>query len=353
MSSSLAKTIKKLGKEVAQRNKAANALKAELLPTPSEKNQPQKKSNKGLTSKQIVEHAEDQLILDEQLGLFTAIPVAKKNVLPTLLTRIPLFMVISKAKQKMLLDQDNALPFKTSFGEGKRYGPNLGVFDEDVMYAMARLSKKRLSGKRNKLPISVPVTYKADKDDNVHVYAVICTVVEILNELGLATGGRERRRVIESIEHLCGTTIVLTLNKQDRYLGKCELGKPIKLLDVEWGLYSSDGFIYGQFSPVFTYWLEEEYTYLDWDVRIQLKTALAKGLHRYLSSQLSNRNKDLTKLNQLDLISLAIGYTCRKKDVKRNYSEALEELVRVNYLLDYAIIGTGRAKPFVLLATKY
>ena len=351
MSTGLTKKLNKLGRKVAERGHDLKALESELLPV--EQKSPQKKSNKGLTSHKIVEQAENRLLKNEQLGLFSAVPVPKKDVLPTLLTRIPLFMAIPKAKQKELLDEDNALPFETPFGKGKRYGANLCVFDEDVMYAMSRLSKKRLSGERDKLPISVPVTYKADQDGNVHVNTVICTVGEILEELGISKGGRERKRVIESIERLCTASLVLTLKKRDRYLGTCEIGKAIKLIDIEWQLYSTEGFIFGQFSPVFTYWLEEEYTYLDWEVRKQLKTSLAKALHRYLSGQLSKRNKDFCKLNKLDDIASAIGYSCRKSSLKKNFKNALAELETVGYLLDSDIIGTGRAEPFRLIATRF
>ena len=352
MSTGLTKKLNKLGRKVAERSHEVKALESELLSADQKTPKKKVKSTNGLTSDKIVELAEERLFKYEQLGLFSAIPISSKNVLPTLLTRIPLFMPISKARQKEMLDEDNALPFQTPFGKGKRYGANLGVFDEDVRYALSRLSKRRLSGEHNNLPIAVPITYKADVKGNVHVNAVICTVSEILKELGLSDGGRERKRVIDSIERLSSTTIVLTLNKRDRYLGSCEMGKPIKLIDIEWQRYSTEGFIYGQFSPVFTYWLEEEYTYLDWEIRKQLKTSLAKALHRYLSGQLSQKNKEFCKLNKLDNIALAIGYCCRKSSLKKNFKNALEELESAGYLVDSEITGTGREECFRLIATR-
>lgn len=352
MSTRLTKKLEMLGNKVAEHNHDANLLQAEL--TQDKKTPPQKKvkSNKGLTSDQIIENAEARVFKSEQLGLFSAIPIKQKEALPTLLTRIPLFMPIPKAKQKDLLDIDNALSFDTPFGKGKRYGANLCVFDEDVMFALSLLSKNRLSGEHANLPISVPITYKADKDGNVHVNIVLCTVTEILKELELSNGGRERKRVIDSIERLASTTLVLTLKKENRYLGNCEIGKPIKLIDIEWQRYESEGFIFGQFSPVFTYWLENEETYVNWNIRKKLKTSLAKALHRYLSGQLNQKNKELTKLNKLDDIASSIGYSCRKADLKKNFKNALTELENAGYLLDSDIIGTGRAKPFTILAIK-
>lgn len=350
MSTVLTNKLNKLGRKVSERNTERQILESELEDITQAS--PQKKSTNGLTSNKLVELAEESLYQNEQLGLFDAIPIASKNALPTLLTRIPLFMAIPKAKQKEFLDEDNALPFKTPFGEGKRYGANLCIFDEDVMYALSRLSKKRLSGERDKLPISVPIIYKSDEKGKVHVNAVICTVTEILEKLELSDGGRERKRVIESIERLSSATLVLKLNKHNRYLGHCEIGKAIKLLDVEWQMYTTDGIIYGQFSPIFTYWIEEEYTYVDWDIRKKLKTSLAKALHRYLSGQLNNKNKELTKLNKLDDIALSIGYNCRKSSRKKNFKNALEELKSAGYLIDGDVTGTGRAESFRIIAIK-
>jgi len=352
MSAGLAEKLKKLGNKVAEQNHDLKALEAELTQVKETPPQKKIKSNKGLTSEQIIENAEARVFQNEQLGLFSAIPIKQKEALPTLLTRIPLFMPIPKAKQKELLDIDNALRFDTPFGKGKRYGANLCVFDEDVMYALSLLSKKRLSGEHANLPISVPITYKADKDGNVHVNVVLCTVSEILKELGLSNGGRERKRIIESIERLGSSTIILSLKKEDRYLGNCEIGKPIKLIDIEWQRYESEGFIFGQFSPIFTYWLENEYTYLDWELRKKLKTSLAKALHRYLSGQLNQMKKELTKLNKLDDVASAIGYICRKSDLKKNFINALKELESAGYLLDSDVVGTGRAIPFTIIAIK-
>lgn len=350
MSTGLTNKLNKLGRKVAERGHELKALESELLPV--EQKTPQKKSNNGLASDKIVEQAENRLLKNEQLGLFSSINVALKKSAPTLLTRIPVFMAIPKAKQKDFLNEDNALEFETPFGKGKRYGANLGVFEEDVIYAMARLSKKRLTGTHENLPITVPSIYKADDNGNVHVNSVLCTVTDILKELEMSNGGRERARIIKAIENLCSTSIVLTLTKRDRYLGDCEIGKPIKLIDVEWNVYSSEGYIYGQFSPVFTYWIEEECTYLDWEIRKKLKTSLAKALHRYLSGQISQKNKDFCKLNKLEDIAASIGYYCRKRSLKSNFESAAKELVDAGYLADSDIIGTGRAAPFKLLATK-
>lgn len=157
-----------------------------------------------------------------------------------------------------------------------------------------------------------------------------------------------RKDIVDSLERLASTTLVLTLNKEDRYLGKCEIGKPIKLVDIEWQLYSSDGIIYAQFSPIVTYWLESEFTYYNWETRKKLKSRLAKALHRYLSSQ----PKDFFKLNNLVDIATSIGYHGRQRELKSSFEKALNELKEVGFLIDFNIEGTGRAEPFRLYATR-
>ncbi len=331
--------VLKRGKEAEQRIKERGLLEQEVhqsVPEPKK----EARTRNGMTSDKIVALAEAEVYKNEQLGLFDAIPVAAREVFPTLLTRIPIFMPITKAKQKELLDDDNALPFETPFGNGKRYGANLSVFDEDVLYALARLSNKKLIGPRHNMPIKVSQIYKTNEKGSVNVDTVVCTITDILDVLGISKGGKMRKDIVDSLERLTSTTLILTLKKEDRYLGKCEIGKPIKLVDIEWQLYSTDGIIYAQFSPIVTYWLESEFTYYDWDTRKQLKNRLAKALHRYLSSQ----PKEFFKLNKLEDIAVSVGQHGRKCDLKSVFQRALDELKKVGFLIDYEIEGTGRAR---------
>ncbi len=350
MSNQAMARIEKRAAEALERLKKGRVLETELLSVESGTKPPKKevRASNGLSSDQVVTRASSEVYKNEQLGLFDAIPISQRETIPTLLTRIPVFMPISKAKQKQLLNDDNALPFETPFGKGKRYGANLGVFDEDVLYALARLSNKKLIGPHENMPIQVSRVYKANEKGSVNVDTVVCTVTDILDRLGLSKGGKMRKDIVDSLERLTSTTLILTLNKEDRYLGKCELGKPIKLVDIEWQLYSSDGIIYAQFSPIVTYWLESEFTYYDWDTRKKLKNRLAKALHRYLSSQ----PKDFYKLNKLEDIAASIGQHGRKCDLRSTFERALDELQEVGFLIDYNIEGTGKATPFRLYATR-
>lgn len=346
------KRVMKRGEEAQKRIAKNKELEVELAPPKTSTPKIKTKSVNGMCSERIIAQAEAAIYKNEQLGLFDAIPIKEKNLFPTLLTRIPIFMPISKVKQKALLDEDNALPFETPFGKGKRYGANLCVFDEDVMIALSHLARKKLIGPHNKMPIAVTEQYLPNKAGHVNVNSVLCTMSALLKELGLSDGGRERKRVFDSLERLASATLILTLTKNERYLGNCELGKAIKLIDIEWKRYTTEGFIYGQFSPVVTYWLESEGTYLNWETRKKLKTALAKALHRYLSSQTSQKNKDFYKFNKLEDIATSIGFHSRKRDMKNAFKKALDELVEVEFLIDGEITGTGRAEPLRLYATR-
>jgi len=339
--------VLKRGEEAVKRLEENNNFEAELQP-PVTHTKETKVRTTGMASEKMVALAEAEVYKNEQLGLFDAIPISAREVIPTLLTRIPVFMPITKAKQKQLLDDDNALHFETPFGAGKRYGANLSVFDEDVLYALARLSNKKLIGPRHNMPIKVSQIYKTNEKGSVNVDTVVCTVTDILDVLGISKGGKMRKDIVDSLERLTSTTLILTLKKEDRYLGKCEIGKPIKLVDIEWQLYSTDGIIYAQFSPIITYWLESEFTYYDWDTRKQLKNRLAKALHRYLSSQ----PKEFFKLNKLEDIAVSVGQHGRKCDLKSVFQRALDELKKVGFLIDYEIEGTGKGTPFRLYATR-
>lgn len=346
------KRVMKRGKDAEKRLKKNKELEAELASPKSETPKIKPKSVNGMCSEKIIAQAEAAIFKNEQLGLFDAIPIKDRNLFPTLLTRIPIFMPISKMKQKSLLDEDNALSFETPFGKGKRYGANLCVFDEDVMIALSHLARKKLIGPHNKMPIAVAEQYIPNKAGHVNVNSVLCTISDLLKELDLSDGGRERRRVFASLERLASATLILTLNKNERYLGNCELGKAIKLIDIEWKRYETEGIVYGQFSPVVTYWLESEGTYLNWETRKKLKTSLAKALHRYLSSQTSQKNKEFYRFNELDDIASSIGFHCRKRDMKNAFNKALQELIDVEFLIDGEITGTSRAEPLRLYATR-
>jgi len=342
---------KKIQKLLDQRVKEAavsieyrKELEAELAPVDNDSDAIVLKQVPGQTSTQLIKSTEENILLHEQLGLFDSIPLTNKDVFPTLLARIPVFMPVTRSKQKELLDEDNYLRFNTPFGSGTRSGPLLTIRDEDTMLALDRLRCKQLHGIGSNLPIKVSEQmYNMDDSGKLRVDIVICTITQINEELGLSDGGENYTETLNSVKRLDSTVIALTTNKQERYLGRCKEGGSFKLIDLRWKAYEEQGIVFVQFSPVVTEWLNNEFTYINWQVRKALgKDDKAKALHKFLSSQPNTYSRDMYEIANL------IGIADEKRRIKTKLESAAKALIKVGWLQDYAFIGTGRKIPYKL-----
>ena len=276
----------------------------------------------------------------EQQGRFNTYPLVAQNEFPTLLTRLPVFRPTHRSKQKKLLNDENELEFSTPFGNGKRHGPLLTVRDEDTLIAIMRLRDRRIYGNGHHLPIPIG-SIPTDDKGKVQVHCVLCTVQDLNREKQLTSGGENYRATMQSIRRLAGTRLEFNIKRHERYLGSLERGSTISLLDVEWAFYDEDGMLLIQIPPVIAYWLEQEYTYIDWHLRLKLND-LGKSLHRFLSSQPCHYQGEVEKIAQ------TIGYDGPSKNIKPRFREALEKLRKENWLRDYHFTGTGRASPLKL-----
>ena len=285
-------------------------------------------------------NANHQLYEMEQSGRFNTYPLVPNNQFPTLLTRLPIFRPTTRIKQKKMLDQDNALEFSTPFGSGRRHGPLLTVRDEDTLIAITRLRDRRLYGNATDLPIPI-ASWCADTQGKVQVHFVLCTVQDINHEKNLTNGGENYRATVDSIKRLAATSIELNTNRHERYFGEVEKGGTLRLLDVIWELYEKDGILLIQIPPIIAYWLEKEYTYLNWEVRLSLND-LGKSLHRFLSSQPRHYQ------GQVSRIAESIGYDGPSKNTKPRFREALEQMLKLKWLSSYRFTGTGRRQPLML-----
>lgn len=349
MSSKIMSRLKKRAEQAELRLKEVEAVKEELKPVKEQKEiiPSRTETTKGKTSRQIVETLERSITHQEQLGLFDAFPLSRTNICPTLMARSGIFPAMSPKAQQKYLDADNAWVFKSPFGEGRRFGSNLTVFDKCVLHALYRLREKRLRGEHGNLPIKVSKIFKAENDGKVDVDIVICTVAQILDEFGKNLGGKNYRDVLASLKRIAGCRIEMSVNKHDRYLGKCERGTTFQLIDIEWAAYDTQGIVYIQFSPIVTQWLEHEFTYLDWDVHMSLgrnETALA--LHEFLSSQKRHYAIDMLKLAGV------IGIKGSNKVIKARLQSGCKRLKEVGWLEDFEFIGTGRKIPYQLVTTR-
>lgn len=340
MATGLADKLNKLGEKVNARSVEIKTIESEL-----QIKKPATRSQLGVTSKQMISSVEDGILTGEQLGLFEAIPLSKTDVFPTLLARLPIFMPMSRSKQKEIVDDDNYFHFETPFGNGLRSGPLLTTRDEDTLLALERLRYKQLHGDINKLPIKISSNlYNLDELGKVSVDIVICTITMINEELGITDGGDNYNETLLSVRRLANTVIELTTKKKERYLSKCkEEGGQFKLIDVRWRAFDDDGLIFAQFSPVVTDWLANEYTYMDKKTRKALgKNDTAKALLRFLSTQPKSYNRNMIEL------AGCIGLIEEKRRIKPRMLSGIKALVKVGWLKDFEFIGNGRTKPVVL-----
>lgn len=315
------------------------ATQAELLHDLSKELTTNAKKSKGLTSNQLREKADASLLYKEQLGLFSSLPTKPGDEYPTILGRLPIFLPMQREQQKKFLDSDNAFAFNTPFGSGRRFGANLSVKDEDVLYALLKLRQRKLTGLPSNLPITEKNIYGHNSDGTVSVYAALCTITDVHRELGITGGGSNYVETLDSIKRLCSCTIELELNKHDRYLGPLKKGTSFDLVKVVWDTFSEFQILYVQFNPLVVRWLESDYTFVNWEQRRRLRSDTEKVLHKFFSTQPKNYSRDLLE------IADTVGLRLPKKKVRNTIETALKGLMAINFIEAYEITGTGRTVP--------
>ncbi|MFZ0470017.1 MAG: hypothetical protein WAL92_13935, partial [Thiogranum sp.] len=260
---------------------------------------------------------------------------------PTFLTRIPIFLPIKRGRKNPPLDQDNAMPFVTSWGRGRKHGPPLTVYDEDTLMAIARLRKNRLQGRPHHMPIPLSAIQprgQQHKDDEIAVHVLACTMSDIQAECEDSDGGTNMQHRLASIKRLGATVMEFDRETKDK-LGY--RGTQVKLIDVAWDVYDVDAVLLIQFSPLMADWLESEYTYINWEVRKQLSDT-GKALHRFFSAQPKHYAIKTEKLMQ------TIGYQRSYGYFMSDLRSTLQKLQALGWLEDWDITGTGRKVPHKL-----
>ena len=257
------------------------------------------------------------------------------NEYPKELTRWPIFLPGHRESQLRLLDKDHALPFATSWGRGRRFGPPLNTYDEDTLIGLTRLRQVELRGQGPNLPIPQSGGEPGPPEE---VQAVWCLVTEIEAVLGNQRGGMNTRMRHESLKRLSGTRIEL---ESDAATAVGARGGAFTLIDVAWEQLSDDGLIYAQFPPLMTRLLNESYSYLDFGVRRELADT-GKAIHRFLSGQPRSYCIGTEKLRR------TIGYVRSIGSFMRELRDAMGRLKSLGWVTAWTIEGTGRAHPFLL-----
>ena len=286
-----------------------------------------------------IEAAQMSLFELEQKGKFSQYPLNPTSEFPTLLTRLPIFIPGNRSNQKALFDSENAIPFKTSWGEGRRVGPPLTVYDEDTLIAIGRLRQKRLIGRPHNLPTPVPEIYRKGKEPDVNVHVMHLTLSQIQEACGTESGGNNNELRLTSIRRLGTTTLEFTTKTSDKFVSK---GTIIKLIDVAWQEYDKNAILYIQFTPIMAEWFDQAYTYIDWNVRQEL-TETGKAIHRFLSGQPKTYEIHTKKLMTI------IGYQRPYAKFMADLRASLTKLEEKQWISSWDITGNGRKIPHKLL----
>jgi len=299
----------------------------------------QRKGIRGRTSTSLIEKAQLNLFKLEQDGRFTTLALHPESEYPTFLTRIPIFVPGRRTTQRRILDEDNALPFITPWGEGKKHGPPLTVYDEDTMIAIGRLRQNMLIGRPHNMPLPVSDLYKSQGKDDIHVHVLHCMLSDIQQICGTSLGGKNNKLRLDSIKRLGATVIEFDQKTSRKFIAS---GTEIKLIDVAWQSYEENAILYIQFSPVMAAWFEKEYTYIDWNVRKKLSDT-GKAIHRFLASQPRDYVIHTQKLMQ------TIGFPRAYKLFMHSLREDMKKLKEEGWIRSWNIEGNGRRVPHKLI----
>ena len=308
-------------------------LEAEVTPAPRPHTA---RGVRGRVSSDVVADAQLKLFELERQGHFTALPLDPQQEFPTILTRLPIFVPSKRSTQRELLDADNALPFETPWGKGKKHGPPLTVFDEDTLIALGRLRQNLLIGHGHRFPMKIAAL--PGGADDLHVHALFCMVSQVQALCSASSGGHNNRLRLDSIRRLTNTRIEFDTATKEKVASK---GTSISLIEVAWQNYLDEAVLYVQFSPVMAQWFERAYSYIDWNVRKQL-TDTGKALHRFLSGQGKHYSIFAKKLKG------TIGYPREYKEFMRDLRACLTQLEDIGWLKRWVIEGNGRATPHKL-----
>lgn len=287
---------------------------------------------RGRAGRTMIEAAQMELLAMEQTGRFSQRSLRPENEYPALLTRLPIFVPGKRSNQRDRLDADNALPFSTSWGSGRKHGPPVTVYDEDTLIALLHLRKSRLAGPPRNLPVPVADIFKNTADTDVYVHVTQCMLSDIQRECGGSLGGRNLQLRLRSLKRLAAQVIEFDRATADKAAGG---GTSIKLIEVLWQMYNENAVIYVQFHPVMATWLEHEYTFVNWQIRKHL-TDTGKAIHRFLAGQPKHYKIGLQKLCE------TIGYQRQYKYFVADLKETMHRLEDLNWVTSWVVAGNGR-----------
>ena len=353
----LAKLAEEALKKSALKKQAEEAQSPADAETVTTANKPSRQSGKSAArigrdvEKLLKQFAEQQGI--EQFTLFPG------NEYPTPFTRIPLFPPIQrrKARENIARETQNADFVKLESRWDKagvwKAGPALTVYDEDTLAGLMHMRSIGFSGNEQQMPSKLLANDAKRKDilrsagKDIIVHAVYCVVSQLESEIrgheppnpSKGWGGAVIKRRRESLERLAGVSL-----KFERPHGlDMYRGKTIHIIELDWIGDRDDACYYVQFHPAIVSWLLEYRTFLDMNIRREL-TPFGKALHRFLSSQVSNRHYKI----ELEVLVQAMGWQGKPSEAKKLSIEQLTKMQELGFLKNFQFQGNGRREPFIL-----
>jgi hypothetical protein len=304
--------------------------------------------SKRVSSPRLIERAQLALFEGEQRGDFTSYPISPGSECPSIMLRGPFFSPNkrSTALKKAKLDNDLARHFESGWCEGRIFGPVLTEYDRDTIIALLHFRQVQLVGKGSRMPVQVMDPNDPRNEGDTAVQVVTTTIGEIEEFWGNAKGGRGYKRRLDSVKRIAGSNVEFTKisDKKDEPIIKAR-SFTTKFIDLMTEELTTDSCIYIQFPPVMVKWLEGAFTWLDVEIRRELKGDNAKAIHAFLSSQ-DTFNIGCEKL-RTEITDSALPMNKFMVALR----DAMKQLESLGWC-QYEISGTGRKTPFILKGHK-
>ncbi len=273
----------------------------------------------------------------------------KSSKYPTLLTIVPLFA--AGERENYDTDQNKGRIYPLQKGRIRRIGPGLDVYDEDTLIAILQLgAEKKVVGPREAMPVALPPVGNSAEHRETTVYKGSLTAGMINSFLARGGGGADMERTRESVQRLANQRLWFeNMDEVDGMEGVTDFFKYTGRTDCK-------GELLIQISPEMVNILQS-YQVIDMTIRRELNDS-AKAVHRFLTPQ--PREFSISLENLAEAICYDAGGAALKRSLagrkatgrSRGRPNQLELMIKLGFLEEAHISGTGRKTPFVLRVVK-
>lgn len=314
---------------------------------------------------------------------FTTIPMGEVS-LPTQLARTSPFIPLSKKQQKKITGSNNELLIHSGHGQIVRQGPNATTVDEDTYLALIMLTRFKASLTKEQLLAFDPrlrlesllsaigggTTALADQPKRYPLYFYCFTSEDLMSMLRFKSRSKSNYRACsERMSTIEDVALSIGLKSNSHF----DIFKPF-VSKQTWGLidsntanvpfrfpliYSMDTplfdsqtgsrLYFGFHSPIVSMWMNDRKKYctqINLHQRRTLNSYLAKGIHRFFSSQPVKEHtiklKTLCAILGIDRTepqSNGLTVSTVEPALLRDLPAALEELKVSGFVTSYKLLG--------------